>query len=235
MSDSSSVLPTLLLGAALGIALGIAISHHRTRLLERERRIRNHVFPRSVLDTVQETHPHLKLRDLFLVARALRAFFLAQLRAGAQRIDMPSRVVDALWHAFILDTRAYDAFCRQAFGHFLHHIPASPARGEDAGCGTRPEPSEAMRLAWILACREENIDPAAATRLPLLFAIDAKLAIPGGLHHRIEDFGPRRDAGDGGDGGVSGGAATTSSKGSGKDSDASTDGSGDGGGGCGGD
>ena len=84
-----------------------------------------------------------------------------------------------------------------------------------------------MRLAWILACREENIDPAAATRLPLLFAIDAKLAIPGGLHHRIEDFGPRRDAGDGGDGGVSGGAATTSSKGSGKDSDASTDGSGD--------
>lgn len=235
MSDSSSLLPTLLLGAALGLALGIGISHHRTRLLERERRIRNHVFPRAVLDKVQETHPHLRLRDLFLVARALRAFFLVHLRAGAQRIDMPSRVVDVLWHAFILDTRAYDAFCRQAFGRFLHHIPASPSGEEDAGSGARPEPSEAMRLTWTLACLEENLDPAAATRLPLLFAIDAKLAIPGGLHHRIEDFSPRRDGGDGGDGGVSGGGAPTSSRGSGKDSDAGSDGASDGGGGCGGD
>jgi hypothetical protein len=233
MSDSSSLLPTLLLGAAIGLALGIGISHRRTRLLERERRIRAHVFPRSVLDKVLEAHPHLKLRDLFLVARALRAFFLVHLRAGAQRVEMPSRVVDVLWHAFILDTRAYDAFCRQAFGHFLHHIPASPGREDNAGTSTRPEPSAAMRLTWDLACREENIDPESATRLPLLFAIDAKLAIPGGLHHRIEDFNPVRDRNDGG-GADAGGPASASSKGSGKDADGGSDGGGDGGGGCGG-
>jgi hypothetical protein len=125
MSDSSSLIPTLLLGAAFGLALGIALSHYRTRQLERERRIRNHVFPRSMLEKVREAQPHLQLRDLFLVARA-----------------------------------------------------------------------------------------------------DAKLAIVGGLHHRSEDFEPRRGKHDGGGGTDASGSGVPPAKGSGHDADPGGDGGG---------
>lgn len=31
--------------------------------------------------------------------------------------------IDAYWHEFILDTRAYQAFCSAHLGGFLHHVP----------------------------------------------------------------------------------------------------------------
>lgn len=31
--------------------------------------------------------------------------------------------VDHMWHCFILSTRAYEAFCQEYFGRFLHHVP----------------------------------------------------------------------------------------------------------------
>ena len=36
---------------------------------------------------------------------------------------------------------------------------------------------------WGLTCHEENIDPRRPTRLPLLFALDAKFNIAGGLRY----------------------------------------------------
>jgi hypothetical protein len=35
----------------------------------------------------------------------------------------PTYLVDAVWHAHILDTRAYAAFCNATFGRFEHHDP----------------------------------------------------------------------------------------------------------------
>lgn len=35
----------------------------------------------------------------------------------------PSPFVDQVWHAHILNTHDYKAFCKQVFGHFMHHIP----------------------------------------------------------------------------------------------------------------
>ncbi|KAJ8600619.1 hypothetical protein CTAYLR_008977, partial [Chrysophaeum taylorii] len=37
---------------------------------------------------------------------------------------VPSRKVDLVWHAHILDTRAYAKDARRMFGRFLHHAPA---------------------------------------------------------------------------------------------------------------
>lgn len=37
---------------------------------------------------------------------------------------MPSQAVDVLWHAFILHTQAYQGWCQNALGFFLHHTPA---------------------------------------------------------------------------------------------------------------
>lgn len=37
----------------------------------------------------------------------------------------PSKLVDELWHIFLMDTVKYHAFCEQCIGNFIHHRPAS--------------------------------------------------------------------------------------------------------------
>lgn len=161
----------IVLAVVSGVALSALVFAFLQIGYRREHSIRTYVFPRTVLDSLRETWPHLQEKDEFLVARALRQFFLVHLRARGKPVGMPSKAVDALWHAFILDTRAYHDFCRHAFGRYFHHVPAARMR-------TAIGADEGMRRTWYLACLEENIPPKAATRLPLLFAIDEKLRIP---------------------------------------------------------
>jgi hypothetical protein len=148
------------------------------RRLEREHFIRGYVFPTSLFESFQKSHRNLGEKDVQLVARALREYFIVYLRAGRSVIGMPSRVVDDLWHEFILATRTYQLFCQSAFGRFLHHIPATEASHD-------PRVNAGMAVTWRLACLEENIRPRSPTRLPLLFAIDEKLAIPDGYTYSL--------------------------------------------------
>jgi len=113
-------------------------------------------------------------------------FFLVYLKGGRRNVAMPSQAVDDLWHEFILYTKNYDAFCRRAFGQFLHHSPAIVLNAAD-------KPGNAgLRRVWWHACLEENINPRRPTRLPLLFALDKKLAIPGGFIYALDCNAVRR-------------------------------------------
>jgi hypothetical protein len=197
--------------------IALALWANRRRLARVEF-IRTYVFPDGLLDKLAARRPALSEKDQALVKRALRQFFLAYLKGGRQPVSMPSQVVDDLWHEFILYTRHYQAFCKQAFGRFLHHTPAvvlGPDRRGNAG----------LRRVWWHACREEDIDPRRPSRLPLLFAVDAKLGIADGFHYVPDCAALRR----GGDGSVYCGGDFSSA-----DVDGGTDGFGDGGG-CGGD
>ncbi|MEK8047929.1 glycine-rich domain-containing protein [Ideonella margarita] len=216
-------------------------TQRRLKLLERERFIRGHVFPARLLNGLTERWPHLTLRDQHLVARALRQWFLIHARTRPLPVAMPSLAVDELWHHFILDTRAYEAFCAQAFGSFFHHLPASTG-----AMATAQGRLSAMRRTWRAACHDDNIQPRTPSRLPLLFAIDHKLAIPGHTWWRLDGpQGQRRDndtgvGSDGCGGGETGdlhALTSDSSDGGGWGSDGGGDGGGDGGcgGGCGGD
>lgn len=49
--------------------------------------------------------------------------------AGKGERVVPSRAVDAAWHAFILHTRAYSGYCERQFGRYIHHEPNPPADG----------------------------------------------------------------------------------------------------------
>lgn len=163
-------------------ALVIALVAWRLRAealrARREQAIRGHVFSGSLFDKLCARHPQLTLKDCHLVARALRTFFLAYLKSGGRgSVGMPSRVVDDLWHEFILDTRGYARFCQQAFGRYFHHVPA--AKGGRGGI------DEGLRATWRWACLEENINPQRPTRMPLLFALDDKLRIAGGQHFSL--------------------------------------------------
>jgi hypothetical protein len=44
---------------------------------------------------------------------------------------VPSRAIDEVWHAHILDTAKYAEDCEAVFGFFLHHFPYFGLRGAD--------------------------------------------------------------------------------------------------------
>jgi hypothetical protein len=59
--------------------------------------------------------------------------FLALTRWYPSKAIVPSKVVDVMWHAHILDTHAYFEDCDRIFGFYLHHFPYFGMRGpEDA-------------------------------------------------------------------------------------------------------
>ena len=205
----------------------------------RERFVREAALPQFLKRKLRQTYPHLSPKDCELVERGLRQFFMACMRSRKQFVAMPSRAVDAMWHEFILHTEAYKAWCERSLGFFLHHTPAE-------ALGTQATRNDGLRRAWYWACKDEGIHPKAPTRLPLLFALDAKLAIANGFHYLPDcgDIAKRNDAGGDGsgsycgthfsDGSYSGSAddfgGADSTSGS---SDGSDSGGGDGGG-CGG-
>ena len=149
---------------------------------QRERLLREAPLPLFLKRKLRDTYPHLNSKDCDLVERGLRQFFLACLRSNKGFVAMPSRVVDALWHEFILHTRAYQDWCQLTLGWFLHHTPAQ-------ALGPHAIDNDGLRRAWYRACRDEAIDPRAPTRLPLLFALDAKLQIDNGFHYRPDGRG----------------------------------------------
>jgi len=177
--------PLLVAAFAASIAI-VVFLWARYNVLRREAFIRNAELPRGLFDKLRARHPHMTVKDCQLVAHGLRQFFLAYLKSGRKFVSMPSQVVDDLWHEFILYTRNYENFCRKAFGRFLHHTPAEVL-------GSNRRKNEGLRRCWWFVCREENINPRAATRLPLLFALDAKLGISGGYSYVPDCTGVRRD------------------------------------------
>lgn len=222
------MVPGLILLAIFVIVLAVIWSRY-TRL-KRERYIRDYTLPKGLYERLKERRPELETKDCMLVARGLRKFFLAYLNSGRKFVAMPSQVADDLWHEFILYTKAYDDFCKHAFGRFLHHTPA-------VALGPDKRDNEGLRRVWWHACKEENIDPANALRLPLLFALDAKLGIADGFVYATDSSlarggvrGDVRYGADFSDSSIDGGT-----DGFGDSDGGGGDGGGDGGGGCGGD
>ena len=161
---------------------------------QRERQLREAALPLFLKRKLRASYPHLSAKDCDLVERGLRQFFLACLRSNKQFVAMPSRVVDAMWHEFILHTRAYQDWCSLTLGWFLHHTPAQ-ALGDEA------RSNDGLRRAWYWACKDEAIAPKTPTRLPLLFALDAKLKIENGFHY-VTGFNHRQREGEAGSDGA---------------------------------
>ena len=170
---------------AAAVLAVIAVSMWRRQVaMRREAYIRNFVLPTGLFERLRKTYPHLSLKDCQLVANGLRQFFLAHLKSRREFVSMPSQVADELWHEFILFTKSYDAFCRRAFGKFLHHTPATVLTGT-------AQSNAGLRRCWWFVCKDDNINPAKPSRLPLLFALDTKLKIPGGFKYAA-NCGPLR-------------------------------------------
>lgn len=204
-------------GVLAVVGIGVLVLRSWLRL-RRAEFIRTYKLPPGLLRKLAEHHPALSRKECALVSRGLRQFFIAYLMSGKRFVSMPSRVADDLWHEFILYTREYKRFCRNAFGGFLHHTPAVVLSAEKKS-------NEGLRRVWWYACKYENIDPVSPTRLPLLFALDTKLSIPDGYRYHPQCEHLRK----GGDGAVYCGGDFSNTA-----YDGGTDGFGDAGGGDGG-
>jgi hypothetical protein len=225
---------TLLFGL-ICVLLHVAINAWEASV--RRQFVRDAGFPRYLGAKLRAQYPQLSASDTDLVLHGLRQFFMAHLRSKRQFVAMPSAVVDAAWHEFILHTRAYQDWCHIAFGKLMHHTPAEVL-------GRDPNRNDGLRRTWYWACKEESINPRQPSRLPLLFALDKKFAITGGFTYVPDckdiDRQSGSDAycgtsfGDGGDGGGSSGDAGGFGGSESSGADGSSDGDGGGDGGCGG-
>jgi hypothetical protein len=45
------------------------------------------------------------------------------LAAESDKMISPPKAVDAAWHAFLLHTRDYEAYCNERYGRIIHHQP----------------------------------------------------------------------------------------------------------------
>jgi hypothetical protein len=121
---------------------------------------------------------------------------------------MPSKLVDTCWHAFICETREYQAFCKSIFGGFLHHeskvdtsFPLLAISAEDLNHGDDPDLSEetqaqrefdfknqlaAARIYhWAMSMGRQEQD-SDLVQVPLLFTIDQELSIENGYFYTSE-------------------------------------------------
>jgi hypothetical protein len=218
----------LLLFAGLAlIPAGVLL--RRSRLRARERFIQAYAFPQRLNRTLLERYPHLDEQQAARAVLGLRQYFQLCRQAKRRLVSMPSQAVDVLWHEFILHTRQYQQFCRQGIGHFLHHVPSEAMRSPTVA-------QQGIRRAWRLACARERITPKAPERLPLLFALDAELAIADGFRYSLNCRDGRSGDYCAGHIGCSSGCASgcaADGGATGDSSDSGGDGGGDGGG-CGG-
>ncbi|RQP26059.1 glycine-rich domain-containing protein [Piscinibacter terrae] len=147
---------------------------------KRRRMVLDHPFPSFLRKKLRAQYPTLTERQVDDVERGLRQFFVANAQSGGRFVAMPSKVVDALWHEFILHTRGYQDFCKRVFGRMLHHTPTEAMPPESL---RRGDNFSGLRRAWYWSCKDEGINPRKPNKLPLLFALDTMLAIPGGYKY----------------------------------------------------
>jgi hypothetical protein len=207
---------------AVALFLLTAFLRHRRRL----HYIDTYDWPPGLLKRLRTHHASLTSAEIDRIGLGLKQFFRAYLKGGRRHVAMPSQAADDLWHEFILYTKAYETFCKNAFGTFLHHTPAA------ALAPRHKWNNEGLRRVWWQACREEGIDPRTPKALPLLFALDGDLKIPGGYRY-VPDCKSLRHGGTAGT--QCGAGFSDSSIDGGTDGLGDSGGDGGDGGGCGGD
>lgn len=75
-----------------------------------------------VIDRVKRDHPDWT-EDRINAAVAEYREYLMYISASRNLHVLPPLDADEVWHAHIIHTREYAAFCQEHFGQFLHHVP----------------------------------------------------------------------------------------------------------------
>ncbi len=174
--------------------------------------LRDYAFPVSCYAEIQQRYPHLTDAQVKIAFQQLRLYFevcLVYSSPGSSKlIAMPSKLVDVCWHAFITETRGYQAFCKLVFGGFLHHesqlntsfplidISMGEVANDEAAklSAEAKDPREldfthqlsAARIYhWTLAILGAK-SSSETNQAPLLFSIDQEFTIENGYFYSPE-------------------------------------------------
>ncbi len=143
--------------------------------------VHTHRFPSEIGASLASKYPHLSARERVEIVEGLRDVFLISRnvflisRKHPTALALPSRAVADAWHAF-----CGDGCYRKCF--YL----GGPCAAVREGFFAEGDRSDALCATWRLCCKLEGIDQHFPERLPRLFALDARLAIPGGSRYSIE-------------------------------------------------
>lgn len=174
LTELSNLIPALAFAAiALWITGFIALA------LRRQHFVKHYRFPIGLRIRLKKHYPQFTDAQWSEILDGLRDWFLVAQLASKRPISMPSHAVDTAWHEFILFTRDYHRFCARGLGRYLHHVPAEAMRAPD-------RVQEGIRRVWRWACALERISPRTPQRLPRLFALDTRLAFPGGFTYALD-------------------------------------------------
>ena len=176
----------LFITIAIIMTLIVIYQYHKAQIKKRAKRIDQYVFPNSIHEKLGKAYPHLTDAQILQVMSGLREYFHVCNIAGQKMIAMPSQAVDVAWHEFILFTKSYEVFCKNAFGRFLHHTPAE-------AMSSPTQAQEGIKRAWRISCQRETISPIVPKKLPILFAMDSELSIPDGFTYSLNCKGKGKD------------------------------------------
>jgi len=70
----------------------------------------------------------LPVDDVRVAVDEFRKYMLLRRIYRSQVLPMPSKLVDEVWHQFILFTKDYHNFCNYVFGEYIHHQPTTASR-----------------------------------------------------------------------------------------------------------
>lgn len=156
--------------------------------------INNYAFTENVLNSFRKYYPQLDNAAVAQVINQLKNYFIIVLTATHDNelqklpkpvLGMPSRVVDDLWHVFILDSRIYMAFCMECFGFYLHHNSADAS----VAYQRKQKINDQLYITWVYICQLENKgNLMMVDTFPMLFQIDDVLNIPQGFSYTLEEF-----------------------------------------------
>lgn len=75
---------------------------------------------------------------------------------------VPTRRLDRVWHAHMLDTAKYRADCDEVFGRFMDHFPYAGLRGREDRHAWREDFARTRRLFWTHFGLDIGLQPAAS-------------------------------------------------------------------------
>lgn len=177
----SIVIASAVLWSFIFYRKGLVANKSKTPSLEQSYSfIKSYQFPSSIKSKIKLKFPHLNQQQIESAFDNLRIFFQIVRLANGKTVAMPSRLVDEIWHEFIINTQCYQEFCDGAFGRYLNHRPDSD--NELSNSSSRKN----LQRSWQLA--KEIQFPSSANSMPTLFLIDQLFHIDGGMNYSKSDL-----------------------------------------------
>lgn len=168
--------------------VSIIIYHFSSRNL-RIKFINEYQFPSIVLKKFSQEYNRLNEKEINMVINALKQFFMIYCIAVVEHkvpkkgFIMPSKMVDELWHNFMLDSRHYEKFCTLAFGRTLHHKPGENTKGNKNLKKLTNYSDELKNTYKHLKDLNQYQSVAVLAGIPLLFAIDKHFNVEDGFYY----------------------------------------------------